>query len=82
MPKASASGIGPCRRIDQTSGTPEWPWVKNRVTPKWVALVSGNMDQSLRVVVGLILTHTRIDQNLSLDHEICECQLDPAATLI
>ena len=24
-----------------------WLWVKNRVTPKWLALVSGNMDQNL-----------------------------------
>ena len=23
---------------------PKWGWVRNRVTPKWVALVSGNMD--------------------------------------
>ena len=23
-----------------------WLWVKNRVTPKWVALVNGNMDQN------------------------------------
>ena len=26
----------------------KWLWVNNRVTPKWVALVSGNMDQNLR----------------------------------
>ena len=34
--------------------------VKNWATPKWVALVSGNMDQSLQSPGGLILTHTHI----------------------
>ena len=34
--------------------------VKNRVTPKWVALVNGNMDYNLRFFGGLILTHTKI----------------------
>ena len=34
--------------------------VKNRVTPKWVALVSGHMDQNLRSPGDFILTHTHI----------------------
>ena len=36
-----------------------WGWVKNRY-PKWLAMVSGNMDENLRLPVGLILTHTHV----------------------
>ena len=43
--------------------------VKNRVTPKRVALGSGNMDQNLRCPGGLILTHTRLFVSFSrCDH--------------
>ena len=36
-----------------------WLWVKNRVTPKWVALVNGNLDQiTCGPIPGSILTHT------------------------
>ena len=43
-----------------------WLWLKNPV-PKWVALVSGNMDQNLRNPFWLILSHTHI-AILSSDH--------------
>ena len=33
---------------------------KNGVTPKWLALVGGNMDKNLRSPGGLILTHTHL----------------------
>ena len=34
--------------------------VKNMVTPKWLALVNGNLDYNLRSLGGVILTHTHI----------------------
>ena len=40
-----------------------WLWVKKPV-PKWLALASGNMDQNLRSPVGLILTHTHVEEPL------------------
>ena len=42
----------------------KWLWVKNRVTPKWLALVNGNMDDSTcgTIAGGLILTHAQMDK--------------------
>ena len=41
-----------------------WLWVKNRVTPKWVTLVNGNMETWTKtcgpIPGGLILTHTHL----------------------
>ena len=48
---------------------------QNRVTPKWVALVSGNVDQNLRSPGGLILTHTQ-----RLDGFACQAGLASLAT--
>ena len=59
-----------------------WLWVKNRVTPRWLALVSGNMDQNLRCPGGLILTHTHMgwplkDTTQKTDDCSCGCGSKP-----
>ena len=45
---------------------PGWLWLK-KPAPKWVALVSGNMDQNLRNPSCLILSHTQISKPLLID---------------
>ena len=44
-----------------------WLWVKNRVTPKWLALVNGNLDDLTcgPIPGGLILTHAHIRQTVA-----------------
>ena len=52
-------------RNDPTKGvaskqTDPYLTVGHKEAPKWLALVSGNMDQNLRPIPGLMLTHTPI----------------------
>ena len=45
--------------LPSQSPPPKRPWVEKKVTPKWLALVNGNMDQTCGPIPGgLILTHT------------------------
>ena len=51
-------------KIQETSGEHQNRWqmaVAQKPVPKWVALVSGNMDQNLRYPSSLILSHTQMD---------------------
>ena len=50
-----------------------WLWVKN-MYPKWVALVSGNMDQNLWFPGGLILTHTHVGCRIAPNRNWAETQ--------
>ena len=54
-----SSGIGP-------DDGPRWLWrIQKTGMPKWVALVSGNMDQnSCGLPLLLILSHSQIENNL------------------
>ena len=40
-----------------------WLWVKNRRTPKWLALVNGHMDSNLRSPGGFSLTQTQLSKS-------------------